>query len=156
VTELPGGFSAGIRHRTLVAGPAPPFGPLICYEIIFPGAALEPGNRPGWLLNVTNDTWFGDTPGPRQHFEQARLRAVEEGLPLVRSANSGISAIVDPYGRIAKTMGVNMIGVLDGDLPVSLPPTVYARFGDWAFAALLIFASGLAIYEGFTREFRRN
>jgi apolipoprotein N-acyltransferase len=156
LTELRGGYSAGARRRTLVVGPAPPFGPLICYEIIFPGAAVAADSRPGWLLNLTNDTWFGDTPGPRQHFAQARLRAVEEGLPLVRAANSGISAVVDPYGRIDRYAGVNDVEVIDGDLPAALPPTPYARLGDLVFALLLILATGLAVYEGFTREFRRN
>ncbi len=138
LNELPGGFSAGTRHRTLTLPNAPPFAPLICYEAIFPGAILEPGNRPGWLLNVTNDAWFGDTAGPRQHFLQSRLRAVEEGLPLVRAANSGISAIVDPYGRVLKRLGLDRVGVVDGDLPVALPPTVYARFGDWPFLVWLL------------------
>ena len=111
ITDCPGGFSAGPRRRTLTLPGAPPFAPLICYEIIFPGAVTEPGNRPGWLLNLTNDAWFGDTPGPYQHFLQARVRAVEEGLPLVRAANSGISAIVDAYGRVLEGLGVGQSGV---------------------------------------------
>jgi apolipoprotein N-acyltransferase len=146
LTELPGGFSAGSRRRTLALSHAPPVGPLICYEAIFPGAAVEPGNRPGWLLNVTNDTWFGDTPGPRQHFLQARVRAVEEGLPLVRAANSGISAIVDAFGRVLKSLDVGQSGVVDGDLPETLPATLYARFGDaifWAMLAATVVISGL-------------
>ena len=98
---------------------------------------LPPGARPGWLLNVTNDAWFGDTPGPHQHFLQARVRAVEEGLPLVRAANSGISAIVDGHGRVVASLGLGRIGVVDGDLPAALPPTLYARFGDLIFAVLL-------------------
>ena len=79
---------------------APPFLPLICYEIIFSGEVLGEGPRPAFMLNLTNDGWFGRTTGPYQHFHQARVRAVEEGLPLVRAANTGISAIIDPYGRI--------------------------------------------------------
>src|SRR5690606_16995013 len=80
---LPGGFSPGTRLRTLTVPGVPPVGPLICYEVIFPGAVVDPAERPGWLLNVTNDGWYGNTPGPYQHFLQARVRAVEEGLPLV-------------------------------------------------------------------------
>ena len=99
---------------------------------------LPPGDRPGWLLNVTDDAWFGDTPGPYQHFLQARVRAVEEGLPLVRSANSGISAIVDGHGRVIASLGLGRMGVVNGDLPVALPPTPYARFGDLIFAVLLL------------------
>jgi apolipoprotein N-acyltransferase len=145
VTELPGGFSAGSRRRTLSIAGAPPVGPLICYEIIFPGAAVDPQNRPGWLLNLTNDAWFGDTPGPRQHFAEARLRAVEEGLPLVRAANSGISAIVDAYGRVVRQLDLGRSGIIDGDLPASLPPTTYARWGDIIFAGLLLIAGVVAI-----------
>jgi apolipoprotein N-acyltransferase len=138
LTALPGGFSAGERRESLTLAQAPPFGPLICYEIIFPGAATEAGFRPGWLLNVTNDAWYGDTPGPRQHFHQARLRAVEEGLPLIRAANSGISAIVDANGRVIASLGVGVAGVVDGVLPGSRPPTVYARVGDWIFLLALL------------------
>ncbi len=97
----------------------PPVAPSICYEVIFPGAVASRRDRPGLILNVTNDGWFGDTPGPRQHFAQARLRAVEEGLPLVRAANTGISAIVDPYGRIISSLPLGTEGVLDGRLPES-------------------------------------
>jgi len=142
---LPGGFSPGSRLRTLSVPGAPPFGPLICYEIIFPGAVVEPGNRPGWLLNVTNDAWYGNTPGPYQHFLQARVRAVEEGLPLVRAANSGISAIVDAHGRVVKSLGLGRISVIDGGLPVALLPTPYARFGDLVFLVALFAAATLAM-----------
>jgi apolipoprotein N-acyltransferase len=141
LTEVVGGFTAGPRRRTLTLANAPPFGPLVCYEAIFPGYAVEPGNRPGWLLNVTNDGWFGDTPGPRQHFAQARLRAVEEGLPLVRAANSGISAIIDPYGRIVASMALGETGAFDGPLPTRLEPTVYGRFGNWPFLGILLLAA---------------
>jgi apolipoprotein N-acyltransferase len=134
---LPGGFSAGTERRTLSVPGAPPAAPLICYEIVFPGAVLPSGARPGWLLNVTDDSWFGDTPGPHQHFLQARVRAVEEGLPLVRAADSGVSAIVDPHGRIIASLGLGRMGVFDGPLPAALPPTPYARFGDLIFAILL-------------------
>jgi apolipoprotein N-acyltransferase len=151
LTELPGGFSAGPRRRTLTLATTPPFGPLICYEIIFPGAATEPGNRPGWLVNLTNDAWFGNTPGPRQHFLQARLRAVEEGLPVVRAANSGISAIVDSYGRVHKEMGVGEVGVLDGALPKSIAATFYARAGDAVYFLLAMAAAGVALVGALRR-----
>ncbi len=134
---LPGGFTAGVQRRTLAVPGAPPAAPLICYEIIFPGAVLPAGPRPGWLINLTDDAWFGDTPGPHQHFLEARVRAVEEGLPLVRSANSGISAIVDGHGRVIASLRLGRMGVVDGGLPVALAPTPYARFGDLIFAVLL-------------------
>jgi len=133
LTGVPGGFTAGPGRRTIRLANAPPFGPLICYEIIFPGAATKVGQRPDWLLNVTNDAWYGDTPGPRQHFHQARLRAVEEGLPLVRAANTGISAIVDAYGNRISSLDVGEQGVVDGFLPSAGPPTVYSRYGDLTF-----------------------
>ena len=94
--------------------------------------------EPGLILNVTNDAWFGDTPGPRQHLAQAALRAVEEGLPLVRDANTGISAVVDPYGRVTARLPLNTEDVLDADLPAAIPGrTLYARLGDAPFAGLL-------------------
>jgi apolipoprotein N-acyltransferase len=146
VIALPGGFSPGQARRTLSLPGAPPFAPLICYEIIFPDAVIAPGaTRPEWLLNVTNDAWYGETPGPYQHFEQARVRAVEEGLPLVRAANSGISAIVDPHGRVLATLALDEVGVVDGGLPASLPPTPYARFGDWLFLGLLALTGAVAM-----------
>ncbi|MCR4283463.1 MAG: apolipoprotein N-acyltransferase [Bauldia sp.] len=135
---LPGGFSPGRRLRTLTLPTAPPFGPLICYEIVFPGAVVEPANRPAWLLNVTNDGWYGRTPGPYQHFLQARVRAVEEGLPLVRAANTGISGIVDAHGREIAGLDLGRIGAVDGPLPAALPPTPYGRFGDFIFLALVV------------------
>ena len=104
--------------------------PLICYEAIFPGEAVPEGapQRPGLLLNVTTDSWFGPTPGPYQHFAQARLRAIEEGLPLIRAANTGISAIVDPYGRILAALPLNSEGVLDSSLPGKIAAPLFARF----------------------------
>jgi apolipoprotein N-acyltransferase len=117
---------------------APKMLPLICYEAIFPGAAVPSGERPGWLVNVTNDGWFGISSGPHQHFQQARMLAIAEGLPLVRAANTGISAVVDPLGRVIASLPLGAEGVLDARLPVALAPTFYARFGDDAFILLLV------------------
>lgn len=124
-------FSAGPGPRTLEVPGAPPVSPLICYEAIFPAAVTDPERRPGWLLNVTNDAWFGESAGPHQHFASARVRAVEEGLPLVRSANTGISAVVDPYGRVVGRLGLGQRGVLDAPLPAALPPTLFSQWGNW-------------------------
>jgi apolipoprotein N-acyltransferase len=144
LTELPGGFSAGHERVTLHLDGVPPVGPLICYEIIFPGAAIDPSDRPAWLLNVTNDAWFGRTPGPYQHLLQARVRAVEEGLPVVRAANTGISALIDPHGRVLDRLGLGETGVIDADLPAAIAPPPYARFGDGPlFAILALSALGL-------------
>jgi apolipoprotein N-acyltransferase len=144
-----GGFSAGPGSRTVaLPGGLPPVGFLICYEIIFPGRATDPAARPGFLVNVTNDAWFGRTPGPYQHLDQARVRALEEGLPVVRAANAGISAIIDPYGRLSGRLGLDVRGVLDGTLPAALPHTAFSSYGSfflltiYAFYATVLAAGG--------------
>jgi apolipoprotein N-acyltransferase len=133
-----GDFTAGAGRQTIAFPGLPPVSPLICYEAIFPGAAARPDDRPGWLLNLTNDAWFGTFAGPQQHFAIASIRAVEEGLPLVRAANTGISAVVDPYGRPVAMLGLGVEGVIDSGLPRALensPP--YARWGNAIPAGLL-------------------
>jgi apolipoprotein N-acyltransferase len=144
LTKVQGGFIPGERRRPLGVPRAPHALPLICYEIVFPGQAVpRDGERPGWLLNLTNDGWFGNSTGPYQHFHQARVRAIEEGLPLVRAANTGISAIVDPLGRIVKELPLGTEGVLDGPLPRAVAPTLFVRAGD-TFAGLML-ASAVAL-----------
>lgn len=142
-------FSAGPGPRTLELPGLPPVSPLICYEVIFPGEVTVEGEdaiRPAWLLNLTNDAWYGQTAGPHQHFAIARTRAVEEGLPLVRAATTGISGVVDAYGRVTARLGLGEQGVLDADLPVALAePTLYARFGDRGLWLLLALFSVAAI-----------
>jgi apolipoprotein N-acyltransferase len=137
LTKVQGGFLAGDRRRALAAPRAPKFLPLICYEIIFPHDVVPPGERAGWFLNLTNDAWFGISTGPHQHFQQSRVRAIEEGLPLVRAANTGISAVVDPVGRIIHALPLGVEGVLDSPLPQGLPPTLYSRLGDVPLGLLL-------------------
>jgi apolipoprotein N-acyltransferase len=133
-------FSAGPGPRTVRLGGLPPFSPLICYEVIFPGAVVDSADRPDWILNVTNDAWFGISSGPHQHFASARMRAVEEGLPLVRAANTGISAVVDGYGRLKASLGLGLEGVVDAKLPPALPPTFFARWGNSGVALLILAA----------------
>lgn len=142
INLIPGSvdFTAGPGPQTLALPGLPKLSPLICYEAIFPTRVLDPADRPGWLLNLTNDAWFGLSSGPYQHFAAARFRAVEEGLPLVRAANNGISAIVDAYGRVVVELGLGRSGVVDGDLPRALPLTPYARFGD-----AIVLAIGLVL-----------
>jgi apolipoprotein N-acyltransferase len=152
LTKMPGGFIAGDRRRALDAPRAPRFLPLICYEIIFPGEAVPRGERPGWLVNLTNDGWFGISNGPYQHLQQARVRAIEEGLPLVRAANTGISAVVDPLGRVIKSLPLGTEGVLDAPLPRSIAPPTYVRTGD-AVAGLML---GLGLILVLRRRMRRN
>jgi apolipoprotein N-acyltransferase len=124
-----GGFQFGPGPRTLHIPGLPPVGPLICYETIFPAQAIDAADRPGWMVNITNDAWFGNSTGPRQHLAAARLRAVEEGLPLMRAANTGISAAFDPRGHEVARFGMNQTGLLVVDLPPALPPPLFARFG---------------------------
>jgi len=140
LTGVRGGFSAGTGSRLLSVPGAPPARPLICYEIIFPDEISNSGPRPGWLLNVTNDAWFGGSAGPYQHFHQAQLRAVEQGLPVVRAANTGISAIIDPYGRVLGELGLKEEGVVDGVLPEALPITKFAMWERFIEIAVLVFA----------------
>lgn len=143
ITKLPGGYIPGTSRKPLSVPRAPTFLPLICYEILFPGEAVPRGERPGWLVNVTNDGWFGNSSGPYQHLQQSRVRAIEEGLPLVRAANTGVSAVVDPVGRIVGSLPLGTEGVLDAPLPRALPPTIYARLGDGP--ALLVVLAGLVL-----------
>ena len=145
--------SPGSGPRTLRIPGVPPFSPLICYEAIFPGEVVAdggpPDERPEWLLNVTNDAWFGQTAGPYQHLQASRLRAVEEGMPLVRAANTGISAIVDSYGRIVGALGLGEAGVLDAPLPPALESrTPMARLGGWTLAILLLLATAVTFAIG--------
>lgn len=128
LTGVRGGFTEGSGPRLLEVPGMPSPSPLICYEIIFPDDVTDEAVRPGWLLNVTNDAWFGTSAGPYQHFHEALTRAVEQGLPVVRAANTGISAIIDPYGRVVAQLGLNVKGILDGELPQALPPTPFARW----------------------------
>ncbi len=124
-----GGFEAGPGRRTVSLPGLPPFSPLICYEVIFPGRVVDGADRPAWLLNVTNDAWYGDSAGPRQHLAAARMRAVEEGLPLARAANTGISAAFDGFGHEIVRLGWGQAGSIAVPLPAALPATPFARFG---------------------------
>jgi apolipoprotein N-acyltransferase len=132
-----GGFARGPGPRTLHVPGLPPVGPLICYEAIFSHQVIDEADRPDWMINVTNDAWFGNSAGPRQHLAAARLRAVEEGLPLLRAANTGISAGFDAKGRELGRLGLQKEGILQVALPPALPITLYASLG-------LLFPGGVA------------
>jgi apolipoprotein N-acyltransferase len=153
LTAGAGDFSAGPGPVTVRVPDLPPFSPLICYEVIFPGAVLDANDRPEWLLNVTNDGWFGNSPGPYQHLASARFRAVEEGLPLARAANTGITAMIDPYGRVVASLPLGQEGVLDTALPQALHLTLFARFG---VAIPISLAVLLLITAVFTTRILRN
>jgi apolipoprotein N-acyltransferase len=145
MVDIPGGFEPGSGRRVLHVPGLPDAMPLICYEAIFPvelGDLVSGAGRPSWLLNVTDDVWFGLTPGPYQHYAMARLRAIELGLPLVRDANSGISAVLDGLGREIAVTPLGVKGVLDAELPEALPPTWQSRLG--SAGAMLIGLAFLA------------
>jgi apolipoprotein N-acyltransferase len=145
LVTVPGSFAAGDGIRTIAIPGTPSFSPLICYEAIFPGSVAAPRSRPEWLLNVTNDGWFGSTSGPYQHLAQARFRAIEEGLPLIRAANTGISAVIDAHGRVLRRLSLNAKGRIDAVLPAPIAPTLYARYGDLAFFLMLALSAAAGL-----------
>jgi apolipoprotein N-acyltransferase len=129
-----GAYGSGPTPRPLLQVPGlPPAVPLICYEAVFPAAIVQGRERPAVIVNLTNDGWFGNTSGPHQHFHQARVRGVEEGLPLIRAANNGISGAFDAYGRVLGRLELDSRGVIDVALPTNVAPPPYARFGDTIF-----------------------
>lgn len=141
------GFSAG-PGAVILESAAGRYLPLICYEAIFPAAVRRAvRDRPDFMVQITNDAWFGPDAGPAQHFAQARLRAIETGLPLVRSANTGISAVIDPMGRTVARLGMNTAGHVDAALPRALPPTPYARFGDVPVIAFVLMLGGIVLWR---------
>lgn len=139
------GFSSGPGPRTLDVPGAPPIGPLICYEVIFP-LAVTGDARPGWFVNLTDDSWFGPNAGPMQHLLIARVRAIEEGIPIARAANSGISAVIDSYGRVRKSLALGLRGFIDADLPVALPETLYSAYGNVIVLLLVFLCAGAALW----------
>jgi apolipoprotein N-acyltransferase len=132
------GFTPGAGPSVMQAPGGPAFSPLICYEAIFPGEIYPKATRPEWLVTVTNDAWFGDTSGPGQHLDQAKLRSIETGLPMARSANTGVSALIDARGRLVGRVRLYREGRIDAPLPRALPPTLYSRIGDVGFLLLVL------------------
>jgi len=143
--QMGGSISFGTGPKTLEAEGVPPFLPLICYEAIFPQGVAGP--RPAWLVQITNDAWFGEASGPYQHLAQARVRAIEQGLPLARAANTGISAMIDPLGRITKSLPLGLDGFIDAPLAKPLPATLLARTGQWPVIGLILalLSAGIAL-----------
>jgi apolipoprotein N-acyltransferase len=138
-----GSFEVGESRVTLDLPRLPSFSPIICYEVIFPAAVTGPGARPRWLLNVTNDAWFGLSSGPYQHLASARLRAVEEGLPMLRAANTGVSAVIDAHGRVLAALDMQQEGIIDHVIPPAREVTPYGRWGDGTLIALLMLTVAL-------------
>ncbi|MDF1748036.1 MAG: apolipoprotein N-acyltransferase [Alphaproteobacteria bacterium] len=136
-------YSPGPGPRTVSVPGLPPFSPLICYEIIFPGHVVDETQRPDWILNITNDAWYGHSAGPYQHVQHTRLRAIEEGLPLVRAASTGVSVAFDGYGRELARIDLDTSGVRDFRVPAPLPATVFSKYGN-TVALFLLLICGLA------------
>ena len=132
------GFASGPGARTLDFGALGRGLPLICYEAVFAHDVNAAPERADFIVQVTNDAWFGRDVGPQQHLAQARMRAIEQGLPLMRAANTGISAMIDPHGRILASLPLGSAGFIDAALPHPLQPTFYSRTGDWPLAILLL------------------
>jgi apolipoprotein N-acyltransferase len=154
LVRMPEDFTAGPAPRPLAPEGLPPMQPLICYEALFPhmtsNAAARAGRRPAWIVNVSNDAWFGFTSGPLQHLNMASYRAIEEGLPLVRATPTGVSAVIDSFGRIRpeSRLGMDKMGVIDATLPPRLQATLYSRFADAFFGVMLLLS---ALILGATR-----
>lgn len=136
LTGLAGRFEAGEGPRVINGHNVPNFIPLICYEAIFPQYARLRNGEAEWIVHITNDAWFGDFSGPYQHLAQARMRAIETGLPVVRSANTGVSAMIDPNGRVLKSLELGSAGYFDHHLPNAKKPTLYSRTGEWIWMVL--------------------
>lgn len=152
-----GGYSAGEGLRIIDLPGIGPTLPLICYEGIFPHELGRYETRPRLMTLITNDAWFGQISGPYQHLAQARLRSIEQGLPMVRVANTGISAMIGPRGTLIDPIPLGEAGYRDIALPPALPPTLYARWGDWPMILLLVAAlAGLAAYPRSVSSLRNS
>jgi len=153
LTGLTGtGFTAGEGPVLVETDTVPAFLPLICYEAIFAQDVPLSGPRPEWLLQITNDAWFGRFSGPYQHLVQARARAIEQGLPLVRSANTGVSTVTDPFGRILAAIPLGQPGSIDVRLPAPLPRPLYSRTGDWPVFGILLLLAFWQLFRGRRRK----
>lgn len=135
-----GNFTPGKEiNKTILLTDTPSFTPLICYEAIFPGKVIDKKSRAQWLINITNDVWFKTNLGNYQHFAISRVRAIEEGIPLIRAANSGISAVIDSYGQIVKYLPPDSEGFIDTQIPVSLEkPTIYSQYVNNNFTVVIV------------------
>ena len=142
---VPGQLAFGTGPKTLTVPGLPAFGALICYEAVFPAQVIDEAARPAWMVNITNDAWFGNSTGPRQHLAAVRMRAVEEGLPLVRAANTGISAVFDAGGHEVARIGLGLAGEMVVPIPGSRPPTSFSRWGLVIPGLMSLFALALGL-----------
>ncbi len=158
VVAMPESFREGSGPESLEVPGAGLVGAQVCYEAIFPAETVNPLRRPNWLVNVTNDGWFGNSSGPRQHLAQLRLRAIEQGLAVARSANSGVSTVYDPFGRALFQSEMGVTGVYDAPLPRSIGPSLYANYGDKVLLVMMMAFGllGLCVHRmrGFIKPIR--
>ena len=153
IVDTVANFDAGEGARVINGANVPDFLPLICYEAIFPQNVMMGDRRADWLVHITNDAWFGGFSGPFQHLVQTRMRAIEQGLPLARAANTGISAMIDPFGRIEDHIDLGKEGWVDVALPAALPKTIYAYLGEWSLVLFQAFLLAVALFPaGFLRR----
>jgi len=153
LVNVPESFAAGSGPTSIAVPGAGTAAPSICYEAIFPEAFSAISPRPDWFINVTNDGWFGDSAGPYQHVAQLRLRAIEQGIPIARAANTGISAMIDPAGRYILRTPINVLSVFDVPLPRALEPTLFSR---WGTSTPFVFPLLIILWAAYTKKRRRN
>ena len=151
VVRTPGNFTAGKGPVSILLPGGLKAALLVCYEMIFPDRLIDPADRPQLIVNVTNDGWFGRSTGPWQHLAQSRLRAIEQGLPVIRAANTGISAVIDSHGRYLHRLPLMEEGVIDSPLPVAIATTAYGRWGDGLLLLLLFATSGSVVFLNLIR-----
>jgi apolipoprotein N-acyltransferase len=152
VVTTPGNFTPGEGPVTIALPGGLRAALLVCYEVIFPDHLVDPADRPGLIVNVTNDGWFGRSTGPWQHLAQARLRAIEQGLPVVRAANTGVSAVIDSHGRYLALLPLLEEGVIDATLPAAIATPVYGQWGDVILLLLLNATLGSVVLLKRTRK----
>ncbi|AFX98453.1 apolipoprotein N-acyltransferase [Candidatus Endolissoclinum faulkneri L2] len=148
-------FTPGIGPLTMNLRSAPPVSLLVCYEAIFPGETVDPKHRPSWLLNLTNDAWFGCWSGPYQHLAISRLRTIEQRLPMIRVANTGVSAVIDAAGRIVTSISVGITASIDTPLPAALPKPMFSKTGDIPFFIMVLSLLLIGNYQRFRTSRRR-
>ncbi|MBT2130382.1 apolipoprotein N-acyltransferase [Aliiroseovarius lamellibrachiae] len=146
------GYSAGPGARVLDLGALGKMLPLICYEAVFPRDIRAAPERPDWILHATNDAWFGNFSGPQQHLVQARFRAIEFGLPVIRVANTGVSAVIEANGNLRAEIPLNTSGFIDEKIPGSLPATPYSRYGDLPLTFLVLAVTGVFVARRRTKS----
>lgn len=146
------GFSSGPGAQLMDLGPLGRALPLICYEAVFAHDVNAAPERPNFIIHATNDAWFGTYAGPQQHLAQARMRAIEQGLPVARAANTGISAMIDPRGRVLRSIGLGQAGYIDALLPLPRQPTIYSRTGDIPLSVLMAFVLVIGVLRAWGRQ----